>query len=119
MPESEFDQDDHNLPKVFTLAGYNSQPEVKAAITNKIRDLGGELVESAAWNGRVTHVIAANFGQYLEKVMAGLVSGAWVLTRRYIEASHTKGVWANTRAFICDDLVLDHRCSVKVEQKWT
>ena len=109
MKESEFDKDDHTRPKVFTLAGYNSQPEVKADITNKIRDLGGELVESAAWNTRVTHVIAANYGQYLEKVMAGLVSGAWVLTRRYIEASHTKGSWANTRAFICDDLVLDHR----------
>ena len=67
------------------------------------------MVESAAWNDRVTHVVAANFGQYLEKVMAGLVSGAWVVTRRFIEASHTKGRWANTRAFICDDLVMDHR----------
>ena len=109
MTGSDFDQDDHSRPKVFTLAGYNSQPEVKAAITTKIRELGSEVVESAAWNERVTHVVAANFGQYLEKVMAGLVSGAWVVTRRFIEASHTKGRWANTRAFICDDLVMDHR----------
>ena len=47
--------------------------------------------------GQVTHVVAANFGQFLEKVMGGLVSGAWVVTRRYIDTSYNKGTWANTR----------------------
>ena len=54
-------------------------------------------------------MIAANFGQFLEKVMGGLVSGAWVVTRRFVDVSFNKGQWANTRAFICDDLVLKHR----------
>ena len=54
-------------------------------------------------------MIAANFGQYLEKVMGGLVSGAWVVTRRFVDVSFKKGQWANTKAFICDDLVSKHK----------
>ena len=43
------------------------------------------------------------------QVMGGLVSGAWVVTRRYIEASYKAGAWANPKAYVCDDLVLRHR----------
>ena len=102
-------QDDHTKRKVFALAGFNSSQEVKVDLVTKIRALGGEVRESPVWSDGVTHVVAANFGHYLEKVMGGLVTGAWVITRRFVEASHQRGQWANTKAYVCDDLVLHHR----------
>ena len=105
----DFKEDDHSQQKVFTLAGYNAQPEVKAELVEKIRSLGGRVHEAAGWSDEVTHVIAANFGHFLEKVMAGLVSGAWIVTRRYVDASHQRGGWASTRAYISDDLVIRYR----------
>ena len=91
--------DDPNQQKVFVLAGYNSQVEVKTDLVHKITSLGGKVLESPSWppGDQVTHVIAANFGHYLEKVMAGLVSGCWVVTRRYVDTSYNKGHWANTK----------------------
>ena len=95
--------------KVFSFAGYNNQSEVKTDLVHKIKCLGGHVHDGATWSDDVTHVVAANFGQFLEKVMGGLVSGAWVVTKRYIEASYKAGAWANTKAYVCDDLVLRHR----------
>ena len=57
MPDSDTDilHDDHNKPKIFTLAGYNSQPEVKADIINKIKSLGGTVLDTACWDSQVTN----------------------------------------------------------------
>ena len=109
VEEEDVLQDDHTKRKVFALAGFNSSQEVKVDLVTKIRALGGEVRESPVWSDGVTHVVAANFGHYLEKVMGGLVTGAWVITRRFVEASHQRGQWANTKAYVCDDLVLHHR----------
>ena len=82
--------------------GYKS-PAEKADLVAKITSLGGSVMEGSRWEGECSHVIAANFGQYLEKVMAGLVSGRWVVTKRFVERSYQKGGWANTKAFVCDE----------------
>ena len=92
--------DDPHQQKVFVFAGYNnSQADVKNDLVHKISSLGGKVLESPTWPGpgQVTHVIAANFGHYLEKVMGGLVTGCWVVTRRYVDTSYNKGHWANTK----------------------
>ena len=104
-----WDEDDPTKRKVFTLAGFNSSPAEKADLVSKISSLGGYVVDSTSWSEECTHVIAANYGQYLEKVMAGLVGGRWVITKRFVERSFQKGCWANTKAFVCDETVLSHR----------
>ena len=106
---SAWDEDDPAKRKVFTLAGFNSLPAEKAELVSKISSLGGYVVDSTSWSEECTHVIAANYGQYLEKVMAGLVGGRWVITKRFVERSFQKGCWANTKAFVCDQAVLSHR----------
>ena len=106
---ADWDADDPAQPKIFTLAGFNSAPAEKADLVAKITSLGGSVVEGSSWKGECSHVIAANFGQYLEKVMAGLVAGRWVVTKRFVERSYQKGAWANTKAFVCDESVLNHR----------
>ena len=90
-------EEDHRKPKLFSLAGFNSQPALKSELEEKIRCLGGEVHTGAAWSGRITHVVAASFLQYPEKVMAGLVSGCWVVTRRYVDRSSARGDWANIK----------------------
>ena len=54
--------------RVFTFAGYNNQPDAKADLVHKITCVGGHVHDGAAWTDEVTHVVAANFGQFLEKV---------------------------------------------------
>ena len=36
----------------------------------------------------------------LMKVMAGLVSGCWVVTRRFVDRSCARGGWANTKVLV-------------------
>ena len=90
-------EDDHRKPKLFCLAGFNSQPAVKAELEEKILSLGGEVHTGAGWSARITHVVANSFLQYPERVMAGLVSGCWVVTRRFVDRSCARGGWANTK----------------------
>ena len=92
-------EDDHTKPKLFCLAGFNNQPDVKSELEVKIRSLGGEIYSGAGWSERVSHVVANSFIQYPERVMAGLVSGCWVITRRFIDRSFDRGGWANTKVF--------------------
>lgn len=82
--------------KVFSLAGYKDQPEVKAQLEEKVRRLGGE-VETGAWSERVTHVLTNQFQHYQEKVMLGLVTGSWVVTKRFLDKSSARGSWANPK----------------------
>ena len=90
-------EDDPSKPKLFSLAGFTGQPEVVAELEEKIRALGGEVITGAAWSERITHVVASSFLQYPEKVMAGLVSGCWILTRRFLDRSSARGGWANPK----------------------
>ena len=93
-------EDDHRKPKLFSLAGFNSQPEVKSELERKILSLGGEVHTGPVWSERITHVVANSFLQYPEKVMAGLVSGCWVVTRRFVDKSCARGGWANTKVLV-------------------
>ena len=95
------EEDDHRKPKLFCLAGFNNQPDVKSELEDKIRGLGGEVHTGAGWSGRITHVVANSFLQYPERVMAGLVSGCWVVTRRFVDRSSSRGGWANTKVYFC------------------
>lgn len=54
--------------RVFSFAGYTNQADAKAALVQKITSLGGHVHDGATWSDEVTHVVAANFGQFLEKV---------------------------------------------------
>ena len=82
--------------KVFSLAGYTDQPEVRAQLEEKVRMLGGE-VETGVWSERITHVLANKFQNYQEKVMLGLVTGRWVVTRRFLDRSLARGSWAHPK----------------------
>ena len=93
--------DDHTKPKLFYLAGFNSQPDVKSELEGKILSLGGEIYSGDGWSDRVSHVVASKPHEYPEGVMAGLVSGCWVTTRGFIDGSFITGGWANTKVFHC------------------
>ena len=96
MSESE----DPSAVKVFSLAGFNAEPAVKAELEEKILRLGGE-VQAGVWSQRITHVLTKDFNKYHENVMMGLVTGRWVVTRRFVDNSCLRGGWANTRVGWC------------------
>ena len=49
LPTEEFDNE--RKPKLFSLAGYNSQPEIKNDIISKIQSLGGQVSVKGTWDG--------------------------------------------------------------------
>ena len=49
--------DDGRKPKLFSLAGYNSQPEMKNEIISKIQSLGGKVSNKGTWDEEVMYKI--------------------------------------------------------------
>ena len=88
--------EDPGTPRVVSLAGFPPRTQEKAELEEKVRSLGGE-VHRGVWSGRITHILVNNFLAFPEKVMLGLVSGRWVVTRRLVDRSLLRGSWANSR----------------------
>ena len=50
--------DPDNKTKVFTLAGFPAHEQsLKEDLMKKIRELGGEVIETEEWDPKVTHVV--------------------------------------------------------------
>ena len=50
--------DSNSEPKVFTLAGFPAHEQsLKEELMKKIRELGGEVIETEEWDPKVTHVV--------------------------------------------------------------
>jgi len=97
-------------PKLFMLSGFFDEDVAeKEDLENKIRGLGGEVLDDETWHQKCTHVIAKDFAKISEKIMAGLAAGRWVVTKRYVEKSHRKGSWENPIPYVAEKIILFHK----------
>ena len=74
-------------------------------LADKVRKLGGRVVEGITWREDITHVVTNKFGEYKETVLGALAAGKWVVTKRYIDRSFVAGSWKEESGFIADELV--------------
>ena len=72
-------------------------------LAEKVRKLGGVVVEGIHWRETITHVVTNKFDDYKETVLGALAAGRWVVTKRYIDRSFVAGAWKDERAFIAHE----------------
>ena len=72
-------------------------------LAEKVRKLGGVVVEGIYWRETITHVVTNKFDDYKETVLGALAAGRWVVTKRYIDRSFVAGAWKDEKAFIAHE----------------
>ena len=74
-------------------------------LADKVRKLGGRVVEGITWREDITHVVTNKFDDYKETVLGALAAGKWVVTKRYIDRSSVAGAWKEESPFKAHEMV--------------
>lgn len=78
-------------------------------LAEKVRKLGGRVVDGITWREDITHVVTNKFDDYKETVLGALAAGKWVVTKRYIDRSHVAGAWKEESPFKAHEIVVESR----------